>query len=174
MDELLDLFDAQGKPAGVTIRRGEEAPQGLYWAIVDVWIINSRGEILIQQRDRTRPNWPGYWCESAGGAIQSGETPDDAAVRETQEELGHTPCFDHGGKVFEFLDKRALRHVYLFREDVDPASLTLQPGEVCDAKYVPPDGLRAMLRRDEFVPISYIPQLLTMLPILISMYRKAE
>jgi len=174
VEEMLDLFDAKGQPAGMTIRRGEEAPQGLYWAVVDVWIVNHRGELLIQQRDPSKPNWPGYWCESAGGAVQSGEEPDAAAIRETQEETGFTPSFDHGGKIFEFLGERGLHHVYLFCQEADLSQLTPQPGEVSELKYASPAEILSMVRDNEFVPIGYLAQLLKMLPILIPIYRKAD
>lgn len=174
MEEMLDLFDAKGTPAGVTIRRGEEAPQGMYWAVVDVWIVNHRGEILLQQRDTAKPNWPGYWCESAGGAVVSGEDPDTAALRETQEEIGFTPDYEHGGKVFEFLGEKALHHVYLFCQSPALEDLTPQPGEVTALRYAQPGELRSLVRSGEMVPIGYLSQLLQMLPILISMYRKAD
>lgn len=174
MEEMLDLFNAQGQPTGVTIRRGEEAPKGMYWAVVDVWIVNSRGELLIQQRDTAKSNWPGYWCESAGGAVVSGEEPDAAALRETQEEIGFTPDFECGGKVFEFLSDHALHHVYLFCQDAAPSALTLQPGEVTAVQYASPADIRRMVRSGEMVPIGYLSQLLQTLPILISMYRKVD
>lgn len=171
---MLDLFDAKGNPTGLTIRRGEEAPAGMYWAVVDVWIVNSKGELLLQQRDTAKPNWPGYWCEAAGGAVVSGEEPDTAAIRETQEEIGLTPDFGHGGKIFEFLGEKGLHHVYLFCQDAELSALTFQPGEVIAARYATPDQTRAMVRGGEMVPIGYLSQLLQMLPILISMYRKAD
>lgn len=174
MEEMLDLFDAKGNPTGVTIRRGEDAPQGMYWPVVDVWIVNSRGELLIQQRDPAKPNWPSYWCESAGGAVVSGEEPDTAAIRETQEEIGFTPDFEHGGKIFEFLGEKGLHHVYLFCQDADLSTLLLQPGEVCAVQYATPADIRRMVRENTFVPIGYLTQLLRTLPILISMYRKAD
>ncbi len=174
VEEMLDLFDAQGNPTGITIRRGEEAPQGMYWPVVDVWIVNSKGELLIQQRDYAKPNWPGYWCESAGGAVVSGEDFDTAALRETQEEIGLTVDFTRGGKVFEYLGEHSLKHVYLFCQDADLSQLTCQPGEVIALRYATPDEIRALIRSGEMVPLGYTSQLLTMLPILTSMYRKAD
>lgn len=174
MEEMLDLFDAQGNPTGVTIRRGDDTPQGMYWAIVDVWFVNAKGELLLQQRDTVKPNWPGYWCESAGGAVVSGEEPDTAAIRETQEEIGVTPDFTCGGKVFEYLSGHALRHVYLFCQEVSLDQLTLQPGEVIAAQYADVQTVRRMLQEGTMVPIGYLSQLLQTLPILISMYRKAD
>ncbi len=174
MEEMLDLFDAQGNPTGVTIRRGDDAPQGMYWAVVDVWFVNAKGELLLQQRDTVKPNWPGYWCESAGGAVVSGEEPDTAAIRETQEEIGVTPDFTCGGKVFEYLSDHALHHVYLFCQEVSLDQLTLQPGEVIAALYADVQTVRRMRQEGTMVPIGYLTQLLQTLPILISMYRKAD
>lgn len=174
MEEMLDLFDAKGQPAGVTIRRGESAPAGMYWAVVDVWVVNAKGEVLIQQRSANKPNWPLYWCESAGGAVQSGEEPDAAALRETQEEIGLTPDFVHGSKIFEFVGNTALHHVYLFCQEADPAALSLQADEVAAVRFTAPAELPRMVREGQMVPIGYLDQLLRMLPILTSMYRKAD
>ena len=120
MEELLDLFTAHGEPTGVTIRRGEEAPAGMYWAVCDVWLTTPEGQVLIQRRADSKPNHPGQWCSSAGGAVQSGESPEAAALRETREEIGFTPDFRRGGKVFEFVGHKALHHVFVFCQPVCP------------------------------------------------------
>lgn len=172
--EMLDLFTADGTPAGITICRGDEKPQGLYHACSDVWLVNSQGQLLLQLRDASKPNYPNLWCEAAGGAIQSGETPDAAAARETLEEIGFTVDFSRGGKVFEYLGSHSIHHVYLFCQDADPALLTLQSGEVSAVRYVFPAELPAMERAGELVPTGYLHQLLQMLPILISAYGKGE
>jgi 8-oxo-dGTP diphosphatase len=55
--------------------------------VVGAVIYNRHGEILLQQRD-DKPGLPyaGHWT-FFGGAVEAGETPDDAIVRELQEEL---------------------------------------------------------------------------------------
>lgn len=169
-EEMLDLFTADGKPAGITIHRGESIPQGLYPACSDVWLMNSQGQLLLQLRDPAKPNHPNQWCESAGGAVQSGETPDQAAFRETQEEIGFTLDFSRGGKVFEYVGTHSIHHVFFFCQDANPAALTLQPGEVAAVRYVFPDELPTMLRAGQLVPIGYLAQLLQMLPVLASAY----
>lgn len=174
IDELLDLFTADGKPAGVTIRRGDSKPDGLYSACADVWLINSQGQLLLQLRDPSKPNHPNLWCEAAGGAIQSGETPDEAARRETMEEIGFTLDFSRGGKVFEYVGSHTIHHVYLFCQDADPTMLTLQPGEVAAVRYVSPDELLAMERACQLFPTGYLGQLLQMLPVLTAAYEKSD
>ena len=174
MEELLDLFTAGGRPTGVTIRRGESAPEGMYWAVCDVWLATPDGRVLIQRRADTRPNHPGQWCESAGGAVQSGETPESAALRETREEIGVTPDLRRGGKVFEYVGERALHHVFVFCQQVCPEQLTLQAEEVSDARLATRDEVLRMAREGSFVPKGYLRQLMDMLPVLLHAYGKEE
>ncbi|MBI4141191.1 NUDIX hydrolase [Candidatus Woesearchaeota archaeon] len=52
-------------------------------------IFNSFGEILLQKKDVRYWRYPGIWS-FFGGAIENGETPKEAVIRELQEELGIT------------------------------------------------------------------------------------
>jgi 8-oxo-dGTP diphosphatase len=55
--------------------------------VVGAILYNRHGEVLLQQRD-DKPNLPyaGYWT-FFGGAVEAGETPELAIVRELREEL---------------------------------------------------------------------------------------
>lgn len=55
--------------------------------VVGAILVNDAGEVLLQQRD-DRPDlrYPGYWT-FFGGAVEEGEAPDDAILRELEEEL---------------------------------------------------------------------------------------
>ena len=54
-------------------------------------IIDGRGRLLLGQRPEGKA-WPGWW-EFPGGKIESGETVEQALVRELDEELGiHATC----------------------------------------------------------------------------------
>ncbi len=48
---------------------------------------NDRGEVLLQLRDEAAPTAPGFWA-FFGGAIEKGESPEEAVKREAEEELG--------------------------------------------------------------------------------------
>lgn len=51
-------------------------------------LVTADGRYLLQLRDRDRPIWfPGFWG-LFGGALEPGETPEQALVRELDEELG--------------------------------------------------------------------------------------
>lgn len=170
---MLDLYDREGNPLGKTVARGQGLPQvepGEYWRVCEVWIVNHRGELLIQRRALTKPNWPGAWCESAGGAIRSGETLEEGMLRETMEEIGIKPDLRRGGLAFTYLGKTSHHDVWIFRMDVPLESLTLQPEEVIDARWAKPEELLQMERDGAFVKHGYLPELMRMLPVLISAY----
>jgi 16S rRNA (adenine1518-N6/adenine1519-N6)-dimethyltransferase len=62
--------------------------QGLRHRIVRVFLINGAGQILLQRRSLTLADSPGKWDQSAGGHVDEGESYEEAARRETKEELG--------------------------------------------------------------------------------------
>ena len=173
MDEMLDLYHIDGTPAGCELRRGELPPKGLYWRTCDVWLMNSRGELLVQRRALNKAAWPGWWCYH-GGAVQSGETDEAGCIRECTEELGLRPDMDHGGMIFTWVGEHGLHQVWLFCQDAELSDLTLQQEEVADARWVTVAELRRMVKEGEFVPTEYLPQLLQMLPVYASCYGKEE
>lgn len=61
---------------------------GTYHRIVRIFILNSRGQVLLARRGLTMRSLPGRWNESAAGHVDEGEDYQAAAERETQEELG--------------------------------------------------------------------------------------
>jgi 8-oxo-dGTP diphosphatase len=55
--------------------------------VVGAILLNERGEVLLQQRDeKPTLRYAGYWT-FFGGAVEKGETPDEAMCRELREEL---------------------------------------------------------------------------------------
>lgn len=169
-EEWLDLVDKNGVPTGVKFLRGSQMPEGMYRQICDIWIVNKKGEVLMQRRSMQKKNCPGSWCSAAGGALQSGESVETGCIRETEEEIGITPDWSRGGKVFEFLSPPHYHHVFLFVMDVKQEDMRFQEEEVMDARYATPDEIRRMHREGTFMSTGYLEQLLQMLPVLISAY----
>ena len=52
-----------------------------------VIVLNETGQVLLLRRGKTAPWEPGKWS-LPGGVIDPGETPEQAAIRETYEEVG--------------------------------------------------------------------------------------
>ena len=56
--ELWDLYDRDRHPTGEVLERGKPVPPGRYHLVVHVVIFNSKGEMLIQQRQPFKEGWP--------------------------------------------------------------------------------------------------------------------
>ncbi len=55
-----------------------------------VWVLvfNDRKELFLQKRSRTKDRDPGLWSISVGGHVTYGQSYEEAATRESKEELG--------------------------------------------------------------------------------------
>jgi ADP-ribose pyrophosphatase YjhB (NUDIX family) len=84
-EELLNVYDAQGKVVGTRPRRDAKR-SGLAVGAVNVLLVNGRGEVLLQRRPGDKENG-GLWDKSVGGHVGAGEDFDTTAQRETGEEL---------------------------------------------------------------------------------------
>jgi len=101
---------------------------GLARRVVVMILHDSKGRILLQHRTDDAPYMPGQWAYFGGG-IEQGETPEQALVRESEEELGYTPVrpacileqhFDLGG---------LLAYMYVFLEHYPGDKQVLQLNE---------------------------------------------
>ena len=88
MEEFVDILDAHGRPTGESCAKSEAHRKGLLHPTVHIWLYTKKGEVLIQQRGRTKNGFPLLWDVSVAGHIISGETVLEAAVREVGEEIG--------------------------------------------------------------------------------------
>lgn len=133
--ELWDLLDKEGKPLGRTHVRGEDLPQGTYHRTVEIFTVNSRGELLLTLRAPDKIPFPNMW-EVTGGSVVAGEDSLTAAGRELREETG----IDARAGEVEFLmtnrGKTVLMDIYLVRKDAEISDLTMQAGETVAARWV--------------------------------------
>lgn len=152
MEEMLDTFDINGNFAGVKPRSfcHSENP-GVYHKPVWIWIINSKGQILVQKRAKTKKKSPGKWDMPSAGHIDAGETCLSGCVRETYEEFG---IYAEEKDFFlkEFVHPRGweLVQVYLLKKDIDIKDIKLQVEEVECVKWLSYDEFKKLLYSDEF------------------------
>ncbi|OAA88799.1 NUDIX hydrolase [Clostridium coskatii] len=150
--ELWDVYDSERNKTNRTMVRGRDFNEGDYHMVVHICIFNSKGEILIQQRQPFKEGWSNMWDITVGGSAIEGETSQMAAKRELMEELGikinlqdirpHlTINFDNG-----FDD------VYLIQKDIDIVDLTLQYEEVKCVKWASKEEIFSMIDSGEFIP----------------------
>ncbi len=89
------------------------------WRIISVWVVNSNGKILLQQRSKNKKVSPGIWTAAAEGTVPLGEDYTTCAIREVQEELGEkanlTPVGHYRGRWGGF----GLRHCQGFTTTIN-------------------------------------------------------
>jgi isopentenyl-diphosphate delta-isomerase type 1 len=154
MSELLDLVDKRGDKIGTATREECHNNPKLIHSVVHCWILNSKKQILWQQRSMTKDVCPGYWDMSCGGHVPSGEKPDTTIIRELNEELGvknEKPIF-----VEKYLwassDKRQTELIYLYYLIIDESKsfFKLEDGEVEQVKWFDIEDAKEKYKSGEY------------------------
>jgi len=85
--ELLHEVDENDQVIG-TRTRGELHRLGLRHRAIHILVFNSLNQLFLQKRSAIKDINPGLWDTSAAGHVDLGESYDEAARRELNEELG--------------------------------------------------------------------------------------
>lgn len=85
--EILDIVDEENKLINKKHTRQYIHENNLWHRHVACWIINDKGEVLLQKRAFNKKKNPNMWSKTAGH-VKTGEEPIDALKREVKEELG--------------------------------------------------------------------------------------
>ncbi len=87
-DEILEIYDEHGRALGKGMHRDRIHSEGKWHKTVHIWIANSMGQLLLQQRSQLKKSFPNLWDISCAGHVSFGETIAQAVRKEMQEELG--------------------------------------------------------------------------------------
>ena len=157
--DYFDILDENGKPTGYTRSRVEAHEQGLWHRTVHVWVVNARGEVLLQKRAPGLVSRPGKWDISVGGHIHAGESSMDAAIRETKEELGFNVNPDELKFLFTTNEQTVQNNktfinnefndIYLLRRYVSLGEINLDLDEVTKVKYMPAKEVLTLMKNND-------------------------
>ena len=148
--ERWDILDKGGKPTGKTIVRGRRSlSKGEYHLVVHIWVINDKGEFLIQRRSDDKPLMPGEWA-ATGGSVFSCESSRHAAIRELHEELGIRVARRRMVFIKRQLRKYSINDIYAVRCNIPPHRCRLQKDEVAEVKWVSKEELQKMIENGEY------------------------
>ncbi|MGV9243494.1 NUDIX hydrolase [Streptomyces sp. NPDC003710] len=86
-DELLDIVDENDRVIGQS-PRGEAYARGLRHRCVFIQARDGEGRLFVHRRTPTKLVFPSLYDMFVGGVVGAGESYDDAALREAEEELG--------------------------------------------------------------------------------------
>ena len=160
--ELWDIYDKNREKTGRTHERGIPVKEGDYHLVVHVWIVNDRGEFLIQKRQPWKEGWPNMWDGSAAGSAVVGDSSKVAAIRETKEELGVELDMSKGEILFTIKFSCGFEDIWLVRQNVDIKDIKLQYEEVADAKWASEKQIKQMIGDGEFIAFNYIDKIFEM------------
>lgn len=86
--EYLDILDENGNKTGIAKLREEVHKDGDWHKVAFIFVVNDKGEILLQKRSKEKESNPNKWTASASGHLSAGDSDIDGAIRELEEEIG--------------------------------------------------------------------------------------
>lgn len=149
--EIWDIVDMNRENTGRTIERGRPLESGEFHTVIHVCIFNAEAKLLTQQRQSYKKGWSNCWDVTTGGSALAGESSQEAAMREVQEEIGYSLDLNGVAPNFTIRFARGFDDYYLLEAEVDLDSLVLQEEEVQAVKWATMDEILAHLRQGEFV-----------------------
>ena len=138
MEEYVILVDEQDTPIGLMEKQAAHVTPHLHRAF-SVFVFNSKGELLLQQRALSKYHSPGLWTNTCCSHPRDGETVTEAASRRLMEEMGmqcelrEVYTFIYKAPVGQGLTEHEFDHVLIGRSDAIP---NINAEEVASWKYM--------------------------------------
>ncbi|MBN7576929.1 MULTISPECIES: NUDIX hydrolase [Clostridium] len=167
--ELRDIYNNKGYKTEVRKERSEKLEDGEYYLATEVWIINSRSEILIQQRSSNKDVLPNMWGLTTGCMV-SGEGSEEGALREVNEEIGLSIEKDELNFIRRIFRENSIWDIYFVYKDVELSKLILQKEEVSNVKFVSIEEFNNMLLSGELFEYPEIYDMLSLIDDKVSEY----
>ncbi len=146
-DEILDIVDENDNIVNQASK--EEVYEKKYpHRIVHIFIFNDNGEMALQLRSKDKSYLPHHWSTAVGGHVQSGESYEDAALREFEEELGvKTPITLMFCDIYK--DNRGYtKFLSTFRANYN-GPFKVEPKEVEKVQFFKVNEIREMIKNNE-------------------------
>lgn len=158
-DEPLILVDADDNELGHMPKAEAHMGRGVLHRAFSIFLFNSEGHVLLQQRAPSKNLWGGSWANSCCSHPRRGENVDAAAARRLREEINvDAPLtwlykFEYHAQFGNIGAEHELCSVYAGHSD---APVAVNPNEIADWTFMAPDTLDAELANN---PDNYTPWL---------------
>ncbi|WP_312922709.1 isopentenyl-diphosphate Delta-isomerase [Empedobacter brevis] len=150
MKEFVVLVDQDDQKLGL-MEKQQAHVAGLLHRAFSVFVFNSKGELMIQQRAATKYHSPTLWTNTCCSHPRDKETYEEAAHRRLQEEMGFD-CeleykfnFIYKAHLENDLTEHELDHVFIGTFDDEP---NLNPDEVMAYCWVELDDLKKDMEKN--------------------------
>ena len=151
-DELLtQVSDDDERVLGPVARRRVHGDPALIHRAVHILVLNSEGRLLLQKRSLTKDTQPGKWDTSVGGHVGFGQSYEEAAAREAEEELGirlEALEYLYFSRIRNAVESENIR-TYLCRHD---GPFLPQPDEIDEVRFWSAAEIEAALGTGIFTP----------------------
>lgn len=149
-DELVAIVDERNAVIGSAPRSLMRA-DGLIHRATYILVFDSDGRIFVQERTMTKDIFPGYHDLCAGGVVLAGESYEESALRELEEELGVTgmPLEVHFDFYGEYAGQKVWGRVF---SCVSDGPFRLQEEEVTGGAFYAIDEVGHLMENEPFTP----------------------
>jgi isopentenyldiphosphate isomerase len=145
-EEYFDILDENGNKTGKTKLRSEVHRDGDWHKAVHIWIINDKGDILLQRRCATKDSNPNMLDISSAGHLSAGDDSLSGAMRELKEELNinvkpeelqFIKTLKKSSRYTETFINNEFADLYILRTNKTINEMRYQEEEISEIFYVP-------------------------------------
>lgn len=144
--EEVVLVDEEDNKQGTEEKLKAHKNGGKLHRAISIFILNSKGEMLLQKRAESKYHFPGLWSNAVCSHPRKGETPKEGAERRLEEEFGFTTDLE---KLTEFVYKAQDESSGLTEYEYDHTFIGTyngtpdpNPKEIGDYKWISEQDLR--------------------------------
>jgi isopentenyl-diphosphate delta-isomerase len=150
-EDLLILVDEADREIGTLPKTEGHLGAGTLHRAFSVFLFDTEGSVLIQQRAAGKMLWPGYWSNACCSHPRPGEAVEAAARRRVCEEL-HVECrlsflykFRYQARFGNVGAEHELCYVYA---GYPSGNLKADPAEIADHRWIAPNDLTRAIADD--------------------------
>ncbi len=146
--EYLDIVNDQDEVVGSALYEDVYKNMSQH-RIVHILIFNKHNELLLQMRSAQKRAHPNHWSTSVGGHVRQGETYQQAAIREAEEELGIHPVVSEKWKDSYTNTLGHKKFLTTFEAFEDGTRFTVNPEEVERVEFKSLEEIKKMIQEKE-------------------------
>ena len=151
--ELIEIVDENGNFTGEILDKEIAHDRNLLHNEIAVFIVNDNNQVLLQKRSANKRFNPNKWALCAGH-VDAHESLEDAAIRETKEEIGLdiTKEDRHNYADREFTIQETNSHItyfYYVKTNKKEDEFTVQVEELSEVKWFDIDKVIEMINNND-------------------------
>lgn len=146
-----DLYDNNFNNTGIIVNENDNIPDDMYHYSVNVWFINSRGQVLLIRNNLNyNIHYPGFWS-SINGNVLSGDSPIDCCIKTIEEKIG----IEVSNSDLKKLDTKLrdpyhyIYETYIVKKDINLTDICFNDTTAVQAKWIDLSELYNMIENGE-------------------------